>query len=75
MPEFCRATHRPLPSLFGRGLCCAGCGHHVGREVGRAVFVVADRAESFARADAWRVHLNPRRDRRRADHRCGRETL
>ena len=61
--------------VVDRGLRGAGGGHHVGREVGRAVLAVADRAQGAAGPDAGRVHLDPRGHRRRADHRGGREAV
>ena len=44
-----------------------------GAKLGRAVLAVADRAEGAAGADPRRLHLDPGRHRRRADHRRGRE--
>ena len=55
--------------LGGGGFRCAGGGHGVGLETGRAVFVVDDRIESLAGGDTGRLHLGTRRDYRRLDHR------
>ena len=58
-----------------RGHRGAGRGHHVGVEIGRAVFSVADCAQGAAGLDAGRVHLDPGRHHRRADHWHGRGAL
>jgi hypothetical protein len=48
----------------------AGDRHHVGGEIGRVQFSLEPhRAESAAGADPRRLHLDPRRHRRGADHR------
>ncbi len=51
----------------------AGRRHDVGRQARRAVLAFAGRAQGAAGAHSRRLHLDPRRDRRRADHRRRRE--
>ena len=57
------------------GFVALVAGRDVGGQARRAVLAVADRAQGAARSDARRLHLDPRRHRRRADHRGGREAL
>jgi hypothetical protein len=86
-PGAARGGRRPSGALVGRHLAepdlghrlvCrrhrgAGHRHHVGRTLGCVLRAGDHRAEGAAGADPWRLHLDPRRHRRRADHRHRRE--
>ncbi len=57
------------------GLVALVAGVMWGAKSGRAVLAVPDRAQGAAGADPRRLHLDPRRHRRRADHRRRREAV
>ena len=82
-----RGRRQPLGGALGRHLARAdlgdrlvrrrpgGAGHRhlLGRALGRLLRARGDRAQGAAGADPRRLHLDPRRHRRRPDHRRRRE--